>query len=327
MPVGWGNPKDATNTVATRPAHVNTGVGERRWHRNGSGSELGTQDNAEDHNAVLAALRDVFDYFGISDSEGDDTLLRQAILKSGDRGEVTGTNMASAATVDIGSSPGMRVRITGTTTITSFGATANRLRLVQFAGALTLTHNGSTLQLPGEANITTVNGDRLIAVSNGIGEWQVLAYTRLSGEPVVALGGPKFIARWDYSTPVSSVDFINLAQYTTLVAVLIGVSHSGGSNAALEVRLSTNNGSTYAAGTTTLSGALPASSLNNGRVEMLDLKTATRKTIVNATTGDPGVTTSFRFGESTLAEAHNAIRFAFASNPNFDAGSIVLFGA
>lgn len=88
-------------------------------------------------------------------------------------------DLASAATTDIGAQTSPFVRITGTTTITSFGANYNGPRFLTFAGALTLTHNSTSLILPGGANITTAAGDSAIvapnlATPNG---WRVLVYS------------------------------------------------------------------------------------------------------------------------------------------------------
>lgn len=72
----------------------------------------------------------------------------------------SGSNIASASTVTFGD--GGYFHITGTTTITAFACTtdkAGRLIMVVFDGALTLTHNATTLILPGGANITTAAGD------------------------------------------------------------------------------------------------------------------------------------------------------------------------
>lgn len=95
------------------------------------------------------------------------------------------TNIASAATCNIGGSATTKVQITGTTTITSFGTVANQLRLVRFAQALTLTYNASTLILPGAANITTAAGDNCIVTSDASGNWRVRSYVRASGFPIL----------------------------------------------------------------------------------------------------------------------------------------------
>lgn len=98
-------------------------------------------------------------------------------------------NVASAGTCDIGAAAAQRVQITGTTTITSFGTVANELRFVTFAGALTLTHNATSLILPGGANITTAAGDSGILASDASGNWRCLAYQRASGQALAGGGG------------------------------------------------------------------------------------------------------------------------------------------
>lgn len=93
--------------------------------------------------------------------------------------------VASAATCDIGAAASQRVHITGTTTITSFGTSAGRLRFVTFAAALTLTHNATSLILPTGASITTAAGDSGVFMSDGAGNWTCLAYLRKSGKGVI----------------------------------------------------------------------------------------------------------------------------------------------
>lgn len=88
-------------------------------------------------------------------------------------------SVASASTTDIGAAASQSVTITGTTTITSLGTAASgTLRRVVFAGALTLTHNSTSLILPGAANIVTVAGDTATFLSEGGGNWRCIAYQR-----------------------------------------------------------------------------------------------------------------------------------------------------
>ncbi len=89
-------------------------------------------------------------------------------------------DIPSAATVDIGLQNTNFLRITGTTTITSFGANLNGPRFIRFAGSLTLTYNATTLILPGAVNIITAAGDSCIAAPVA-GGWQVVAYQRAFG--------------------------------------------------------------------------------------------------------------------------------------------------
>ncbi len=87
------------------------------------------------------------------------------------------TDVASAATTNIGAATSNNVRITGTTTITSFGtADAGITRFVRFAAALTLTYNGTSLILPGGQNILTVADDTAEFLSLGSGNWVCLSY-------------------------------------------------------------------------------------------------------------------------------------------------------
>ena len=83
------------------------------------------------------------------------------------------TDIASAATTDIGAVNSTILRITGTTGITSFGTTYNGPRFIRFSGIVTLT-NSATLALPQGANYTTAAGDSMIAVPINGGGWGVL---------------------------------------------------------------------------------------------------------------------------------------------------------
>ena len=97
----------------------------------------------------------------------------------------TTLDVASATTTDIGAGGRFNIRITGTTTITGFGtAPQGTLRFVRMADALTLTHNGTSLILPGSANITTAANDCFIARSLGSGNWLVMFYQRADGTAV-----------------------------------------------------------------------------------------------------------------------------------------------
>lgn len=103
------------------------------------------------------------------------------------------SDIASAATTDLSAATGVYVTVTGTTTITAFGtATAGIRRHVTFSGALTITHNASSLILPNGASVTTVAGDTGIFVSEGSGNWRCVGgtiATVLAKDPSPQLGG------------------------------------------------------------------------------------------------------------------------------------------
>lgn len=111
-----------------------------------------------------------------------------------------GADIASATTTDIGASTGNVVDVTGTTTITGLGTVqAGTFRIVRFTGALTLTHNATSLLLPSAANITTAANDVAGFVSLGSGNWKCVWYQRYDG---TALGG--FAAQSDQETATST---------------------------------------------------------------------------------------------------------------------------
>lgn len=96
-----------------------------------------------------------------------------------------GSNVASAATVSLGE--GGYFHITGTTTITDIDfATAKdgRWAWVVFDGALTLTHNATTLLLPGGANITTAANDTALFIQDASDNVYCAAYIKASGKSV-----------------------------------------------------------------------------------------------------------------------------------------------
>jgi hypothetical protein len=95
-----------------------------------------------------------------------------------------GSDEASSGTVAFGE--GGFFHITGTTTITDIDfdtAKDGRAVDVVFDGALTLTHNGTTLQLPGGANITTAAGDRARFVQDSSDNIICLWYVRAGAPP------------------------------------------------------------------------------------------------------------------------------------------------
>jgi len=97
--------------------------------------------------------------------------------------------LTSGSTVDLGSVPQAYVNVTGTTTITAFGASAQpgSWHTIKFAGILTLTHNGTSLILPNAGNnITTAVGDTALAIYLGGANWLVANYTTASGAALQA---------------------------------------------------------------------------------------------------------------------------------------------
>jgi len=140
----------------------------------------------------LAAIRNVI--AGLIGTDTSDTAAARSLLGavslSGDTltgaiNAATPASLASAATVNIGAAASNIIIITGTTTITAFDTiAAGAIRLVKFAGALTLTYNSTSLILPGSASISTAAGDCAEFLSLGSGNWVCVSYSRATGYPI-----------------------------------------------------------------------------------------------------------------------------------------------
>lgn len=94
-----------------------------------------------------------------------------------------GADIAAAATTDLGAATGGFVDVTGSgVTITALGtALAGEMRVARFAGANTLTHNATSMILPGGVNLPIAAGDILAFRSLGSGNWICVGYTPAAG--------------------------------------------------------------------------------------------------------------------------------------------------
>lgn len=94
-----------------------------------------------------------------------------------DKVTTIGDVMASAATVNLGSSTGNMVSISGTDAISSWGSVGDIgiERTVRFQGVVPLTHS-SGLNLPGGASITTASGDTGVFRKTGASTWQCISW-------------------------------------------------------------------------------------------------------------------------------------------------------
>lgn len=113
-----------------------------------------------------------------------------ATLAGSGAGFGTRTNLASAATTDLGTIPSHCVNVTGAVTITAFGSTANvnsPFYLVKFASALQITHNAASMIVPGGGNLSILAGDEILAEYLGTGNWRIAAV--FPAAPALSVGG------------------------------------------------------------------------------------------------------------------------------------------
>lgn len=92
-------------------------------------------------------------------------------------------DLASGTTCDIGGQLSTKLRITGTTTITSFGTNYRGPIQLRFADAVTITHNSTTLICPGGVSITTKAEDAFIAwpkATSGVSDGWLIVKTSFS---------------------------------------------------------------------------------------------------------------------------------------------------
>jgi len=214
-----------------------------------------------------------------------------------------GANLASASTVTLTDATGFYVHITGTTTITSLGnASAGVLRVVTFDGALTLTHNATSLILPTGANITTAAGDTGWFVCDTTNNWRCLAYIRKDGSPLVSastvsdaiLRSP--VTALTNSSGTVTVDCSLGRNFTLTLAAnvtTLTLSNLAGAGYATEIEIEIKQDAT---GSRTF--ALPASFKALGGSDTVIAAAANAVTVLSAKTFDNGTTWRYAMQES-----------------------------
>lgn len=170
--------------------------------------------------------------------------------------------IASATTTDLGTISSQIINVTGTATIIGFGSSASSvspLYFLTFSGSLLLTYNATSLQIPGNASITTAAGDSAIALYLGSGNWKIMSYQQAS-----SFGGRSLLVNPQASTyaPAATdrgniVDFTGSsnATWTMAAAATLGagwfcyIRNSGTSNAQLLLQSSSGTIDGFAAAT------------------------------------------------------------------------------
>jgi hypothetical protein len=99
-------------------------------------------------------------------------------------------SVASAVNMNLALTKSEKVFVTGTTSITSFGAAqAGVRRFLRFEGVLTLTYNATSMIFPASTSIITAANDTAEVHSMGSGNWRIVSYNRFSGASLVSSGG------------------------------------------------------------------------------------------------------------------------------------------
>lgn len=130
--------------------------------------------------SIITQANDVAEFYSLG---GGNWLCTGYQRQNGARLDLQGADVASAATTDLGAAQGNFVNVTGTTTITALGTTqVGTMKIVQFAGVLTLTHNATSLIIPGGQNVLTAAGDLVGFICYGTpgttsANWRCFFYT------------------------------------------------------------------------------------------------------------------------------------------------------
>lgn len=268
------------------------------------------------------------------------------------------TDTASATTVDLGAVGSRNVRVTGTTTITSFGTVATgTYRRLRFAGVLTLTHNGTSLILPGAANITTAAGDTAEMVSLGAGNWVCVDYQRASGLPIVFAVGTGLSGTGTVADPVVStgptlgtsqastsgtaIDFTSIPSGVKTIRVgLVGVSTNGTAQIRIQIGAGsvTSTGYLGAVDASTAAGTVVAATFTAGLALSRTATSASAAVVHGIATlmhmgsnqwvmtwlGSRSDSAAVMFSTSsiTLGDALDRVRITADGTDTFDAGAI-----
>jgi hypothetical protein len=250
-----------------------------------------------------------------------------------------GADIASAATTDLGAVEGLLHDITGTATITGFGTIRSGIwKCVKFEGAAILTHNATSLILPGAANIVTADGDVGIFMSEGSGNWRCLAYLAASYVPKRPVLGTE-----QATTSGTSIDFTGIPSWVKKITIMFdGVSTSGTSKPIVQIGDSggiedsgytghgsavTNAAATSVTAFTTGMGIESAIATHTlvGKVELvlMDSSNNTWVMTANLTTTSTTVSTYLSVAIKSLTGTLDRVRITTAGgSETFDAGAI-----
>jgi hypothetical protein len=173
LPIALGGTGAVTAGAAATALGVGTGDSPQFTAVNVGHATDTTVDRASAGDIQVEGNR-IFRVGGTDVPVADGGTGQSSIIDAMDAFHTKSSDIASAATTDLSTATGLYVDVTGTTDITALGTeAAGVIRRCRFTGAgLTVTHNATSLIMPGEANFRTSPNDILEFVSLGSGNWQ-----------------------------------------------------------------------------------------------------------------------------------------------------------
>jgi len=125
-----------------------------------------------------------------------------------------GADVASATALPV-LTDGNYFNVTGTTTVTSINTTAaGTVIKLHFDAALVLTHNATSLVLPGGDNITTAANDEAEFIEYSTGNWRCTSYAKASGTSVISSVASILVVPRTSNTVINSSNRSNLIDIT-----------------------------------------------------------------------------------------------------------------
>lgn len=193
-----------------------------------------------------------------------------------------GSDIASAATINLTTATGQIVDVTGTTTITAITLGQGSMRWVRFTGILTLTH-GASLVLPGAANITTAAGDYALFVGYASSVVRCAWYQPAAESPVTGYTGTGLLVR--QTSPTLITPTLGVASVTSVNKVALTAPASSATLTIADGKTLTVSNSITAAGTDSTTMTFPPASASIGYLNIPSNEQSANYTTVLADSG------------------------------------------
>ena len=241
-----------------------------------------------------------------------------------------GGDIASASPLVI-DTDGKYFDVTGTTNFSAMTVEEGNFFMLQFDGALTITH-GSGIELPGAANLTTATGDRLMCYATAANTVEVMS---VELETAAESGGWTLGTR-QATTSGTAFDSTSIPADTTMILIMFeGVSLSGGD--VIYVQLGDSGGfetsgyvsaiqaddtSGWSATTAfTLAGST-GSEINNGHCFLTLLNSSTFSWVSSVRLAQSTARSVMGGGTKSLSAELTQVRITRSGSNTFDAGAI-----
>lgn len=240
-----------------------------------------------------------------------------------------GTAVASASTLTP-TLDGHFFHVTGTTTITAIDSSAPTPLFLVFDGALTITHNATSMILPGGMDILTAADDCAVFVHEGGSNWRCLGFL------------PRAVTSATQATTSGTTKDFTIPPWATQITVtVVGLSTNGSTNVP-QVQLGDAGGietsgylsSVYAGGTPTagtggfrFAEAFAAATVLHGALTLTrhgtDGLTWVAAGLFAASNSPSNIQVA---GSKTLSERLTTVRLTLTGTPTdaFDAGSVAV---